>query len=68
MEQLRDLMAAGVLRPVIAARFPLDRIAEAHAFAESRQAHGDVLVTPQATRSGALVEGLTRASTPPHAA
>lgn len=45
MEQLRELMEAGVVRPVITERFPLARIAEAHAEAERARSHGSVLVT-----------------------
>lgn len=41
-EQLRDLMQSGVLSPVIGHRFPLDRIAEAHA---ETGRHGAVVVT-----------------------
>lgn len=45
MEQLRELMEQGVIRPVIARRFPLERIADAHAEAEADRPHGSVLVT-----------------------
>jgi NADPH:quinone reductase-like Zn-dependent oxidoreductase len=45
MEELRDLLERGVIRSVIAARFPLERIVEAHAAAETRRAHGSVIVT-----------------------
>lgn len=44
-EQLADLLREGVIRPVIAARFPLDEIAAAHAAADAGEASGDVVVT-----------------------
>jgi NADPH:quinone reductase-like Zn-dependent oxidoreductase len=45
MDELRALAELGAIRPVIASRFPLARIAEAHAHAESRHPHGSVLMT-----------------------
>lgn len=45
MNQLRALLEQGVIRPVIARRFPLERIAEAHAEAETGRVHGSVMVT-----------------------
>lgn len=45
MEQLRDLIERGVIRPIVAQRFPLDRIAEAHAEAERGRNAGSVVVT-----------------------
>ncbi|HUQ41915.1 MAG TPA: NADPH:quinone reductase [Candidatus Limnocylindrales bacterium] len=38
-------LANGSLRPTIAARFPLERIAESHEFVESRKGAGNVVVT-----------------------
>jgi NADPH:quinone reductase-like Zn-dependent oxidoreductase len=45
LEEVRDLLARDLIRPVIARRFPLERIAEAHAEAESGRAQGSVIVT-----------------------
>ena len=44
MEQLAALMAQGVLRPVIARTFPLERIVEAHQVADLGRLHGEVIV------------------------
>jgi NADPH:quinone reductase len=44
--RLLDEVAAGQLRVVIDRRFPLDQAAEAHAYIESRQAFGRVLLIP----------------------
>jgi NADPH:quinone reductase-like Zn-dependent oxidoreductase len=46
MEQLSDLIEQGVIRPVIAKHFPLARIADAHAEAETGRLHGSVMVKP----------------------
>lgn len=46
-EDLSGLMAEGVVRSVVAARYPLDRIAEAHTHAERRPL-GSVVVHPAA--------------------
>lgn len=48
LEELRELMERGVLRPVIARRFPIDAIADAHVEVETGRAHGTVMVTPVA--------------------
>lgn len=45
IEGVNRLLAQRRLRPTIAARFPLERIAAAHALVESRQAIGNVVVT-----------------------
>ncbi len=42
--ELRDYLATGVIRPLVAQRFPLERIADAHAAAESGL-QGAVMVT-----------------------
>lgn len=47
MEELRDMLERGVIRPVVAHQFPLERIAEAHAEAERRGSTGSVVVTPE---------------------
>jgi NADPH:quinone reductase len=44
--RLLNEVAAGELRVVIDRRFPLDQAAEAHAYIESRQAFGRVLLIP----------------------
>jgi NADPH:quinone reductase len=44
--RLLDDIAAGGLRVVIDRRFPLDQAGEAHAYVESRQAFGRVLLVP----------------------
>ncbi len=45
LNEVRDLMQQGVLRPVIAARVPLGRIADAHRLLEAGQTDGAVIVT-----------------------
>lgn len=45
IEKLRDLLADGVLRPAIAARYEFDRITDAHAAAEAPRAPGSVVIT-----------------------
>lgn len=45
-ETLRELAELGALRPVMAKRFPLSRIVEAHAFFEQPRPHGSVVVVP----------------------
>jgi NADPH:quinone reductase-like Zn-dependent oxidoreductase len=42
---LRDLVDAGAFMPVIDSRFPFDRIAAAHARADSGRKVGNVVVT-----------------------
>jgi NADPH:quinone reductase-like Zn-dependent oxidoreductase len=44
--QLTSLLANGVLKPQIAARFPLDQITAAMKLAESRTAYGKVVLVP----------------------
>lgn len=41
---LAELMQQGVIRPVVASRFPFARIADAHAEADSGRSDGDVVV------------------------
>lgn len=41
---LRDLVEAGTLRPTLATRFPLERIADAHAAAVAERSRGTVVV------------------------
>lgn len=41
-----ELLAAGVLKPTIAARFPLDRIADAHRLLEGGKTVGAIVVNP----------------------
>jgi NADPH2:quinone reductase len=43
---LLDDIASGGLRVVIDRRFPLDEAGEAHAYIESRQAFGRVILVP----------------------
>jgi NADPH:quinone reductase-like Zn-dependent oxidoreductase len=45
MAELRDLVEQGVIRPVVGSRFPLERIAEAHAESGSGRVQGSVVVT-----------------------
>jgi NADPH:quinone reductase-like Zn-dependent oxidoreductase len=44
MEEIRMLTERGVLRPVIAKRFPLEQIADAHAYSESARSAGSTIV------------------------
>ena len=46
MEQLLDGYRAGTLHPVIAARFPFERAAEAHHYLQDRKNLGKVLLVP----------------------
>ncbi|MNU07523.1 hypothetical protein D3C72_2531540 [compost metagenome] len=41
---LNDLLAQGVVRPVVDRIFPLGQVAEAHRYVESEQKAGDVVV------------------------
>ena len=43
--KLFDLLETGQIKPVIAARFPLGRAAEAHALMESSQHIGKIVLT-----------------------
>lgn len=45
METIRELAEAGTLRPVIDRRYPLERIAEAHAHVDGGHKQGSVVVT-----------------------
>ncbi|MCU0506515.1 MAG: NAD(P)-dependent alcohol dehydrogenase [Chloroflexi bacterium] len=45
LAHLRDLVEAGRLRPVIDRTFPFERMAEAHAYAESGAKLGNIVVT-----------------------
>jgi NADPH:quinone reductase-like Zn-dependent oxidoreductase len=44
---IRDRLADGSLKPVIAKTFPLEQIVEAHRYLESNQQVGKVVVTVQ---------------------
>ena len=44
LSHLRDLIEAGRLRPVTDRRFALERIADAHRYAESGQKQGNIVV------------------------
>jgi NADPH:quinone reductase-like Zn-dependent oxidoreductase len=45
LNDLRDRLAAGTLRPVIAATFPLSNVADAIRFVEERKGFGKVVIT-----------------------
>ncbi|NNL66044.1 MAG: zinc-binding dehydrogenase [Myxococcales bacterium] len=47
MEDLLEKWEAGVVRPVIAERFPFDRAAEAHHYIQDRRNLGKVLLVPR---------------------
>jgi NADPH:quinone reductase-like Zn-dependent oxidoreductase len=71
LEQVRELVARGVVRPVIARRFPLEDIAAAHAEAEAARPLGAVLVTvraPAALRTAAPAPGSRSQTAAPSAA
>lgn len=44
MEAIRDLVAHGKLRPVIAGTFPLEDVAQAHAAGETRHVAGKLVL------------------------
>ena len=48
LEVLKEMIAAETLRHVIDRRYPLDRIAEAHAYVETRHRRGAVVISPVA--------------------
>ncbi|MGH8516006.1 MAG: NADPH:quinone oxidoreductase family protein [Panacagrimonas sp.] len=48
-ERVRQLAAAGVLRPRIGLRLPLERAVEAFRALQSREIHGRIVLTPPAT-------------------
>lgn len=45
LEQVRELVDTGAIRPVLDRRFPLKRIADAHVRLETARPHGSVVVT-----------------------
>ena len=51
-ERLRDWVERGALSPVIAARYPLSRIAEAHRVFETVRPHGTIVIEIEPPRSG----------------
>ncbi len=50
LERVRALAEANVFRPLIAKRFSLERIAEAHAFLEANRPRGEVIVDVEKPR------------------
>ncbi|MCB2134921.1 MAG: NAD(P)-dependent alcohol dehydrogenase [Rhodobacteraceae bacterium] len=44
LQVLCDMVAAGQIRPVIDRTYPLDRVAEAHAYVETRRRRGAVII------------------------
>jgi NADPH:quinone reductase-like Zn-dependent oxidoreductase len=44
LEYLRDLMAQGIITPVIDRRYPLEQVAEAHRYVETGQKQGSVVI------------------------
>lgn len=46
MESLLELVSKGVVKPVVAERFPFDRAAEAHHYIQDRKNIGKVLLVP----------------------
>lgn len=53
-DQLRELVARGALRAVIARRYPLAETARAHAFLESQRPHGSVVIDVVETTARSL--------------
>lgn len=48
IEEVRDLLERGVIRSIIAERYSLEHIADAHARAEARRDDGAIMVSPTA--------------------
>jgi NADPH:quinone reductase-like Zn-dependent oxidoreductase len=46
VERLKELIAAGMLKPVIDRRFSLDEVVEALRYVDQGRARGKVIVTP----------------------
>ncbi len=49
-EDVAELLAKGIIRPVIAARYPISRVAEAHAAQETGHTPGTIVVTVRDAR------------------
>ena len=58
MEVVRGLVDQGALRPVIAKRFPLDRLVDAHVFLEGGSVRGSVVIEVGETRRLRPTEGI----------
>jgi hypothetical protein len=63
MEQARDLVARQIIRPVIARRYSIDHIGEAHAEAEAGHLQGSVVVMASRQTTEGLVRGANLNST-----
>ena len=64
LARLFALLAAGELRPVIAARLPLEEVVTAHRMLEDKGVQGRLVLTPNAHRTGYSCRGCPRGPIP----
>ncbi|MBW3622689.1 MAG: NADPH:quinone oxidoreductase family protein [Armatimonadetes bacterium] len=51
-DELKELLEAGTIRPIIGHRFPLGEAGEAHRLMESRESFGKIVLLPEAEAQG----------------